>query len=197
MKLPLTIATCLVLSHGALLAQDLDEVETEVVEESVEDGVSTAPERLAILREELGVKDTVEGWLVTLPEEALFPFDKASMHESSKEVLDDVADLIILTGRKMVTVEGHTDNIGDSSYNLDLSMKRAETVKNYLVAVEGLSSYKITSAGLGEQRPIAPNQNADGSDNPEGRQLNRRVEVHIRKQDIAAEDTGIDTRVAP
>lgn len=195
MKLPSIILASSLTLTGIGLCQDLDDVEAEIVEESVEQLPATDAERLEIMREELGAKDTVEGWLVTLPEGVLFEFDKSAVLPGGQEVLDDVADLIELTGEPMITVEGHTDNIGTESYNLDLSLRRAEAVKTYLVAMERLNAYEITAAGLGEQRPIAPNQMSDGSDNPQGRQLNRRVEIHIRKSDLKAEDTGIDTRV--
>src|SRR5947207_2916710 len=74
---------------------------------------------------------------------------------------------------EQVTVEGHTDSVGTPFYNQTLSEQRASAVSTYLID-EGVPSPRITSIGYGETRPKASN------DTPEGRQLNRRVEIHIR-----------------
>ena len=77
-------------------------------------------------------------------------------------------------------IEGHTDSKGSSEANLALSKKRAESVRNWLVNEKGISA-TITTEGLGETRPVAPNRNPDGTDNPEGRQKNRRVTITVEK----------------
>jgi integral membrane sensor domain MASE1 len=77
-----------------------------------------------------------------------------------------------------IEIDGHTDAIGSLSYNRQLSEARAKTVKDWLVTREYISaSTPIT--GYGKIRPISPNTNPDGSDNPIGRQKNRRVEILI------------------
>jgi outer membrane protein OmpA-like peptidoglycan-associated protein len=78
-----------------------------------------------------------------------------------------------------ILIEGHTDSKGTEGYNLALSEKRANAVKRWLVEKGGLDSKKIITRGYGESRPIAPNTNPDGSDCPEGRARNRRVEVYV------------------
>ncbi len=85
--------------------------------------------------------------------------------------LNDYEDIII-------SLRAHTDKIGPDIYNLELSQRRAESVVKYLLS-RGVSIARLDPRGLGEKYPIAPNVNADGSDNPEGRALNRRTEVRV------------------
>ncbi len=78
-------------------------------------------------------------------------------------------------------ISGHTDSKGSEEYNQKLSEKRAESVKKWLIENAGVNPKIIEISGYGESRPVAPNTNPDGSDNPEGRQKNRRVEIVIKK----------------
>ncbi|HTF80171.1 MAG TPA: OmpA family protein, partial [Cytophagales bacterium] len=77
-----------------------------------------------------------------------------------------------------IEIEGHTDSKGTEEYNLDLSQRRAEAIVQYLIA-KGMEERRMTSKGFGESMPLVPNENADGSDNPENRALNRRTEFKI------------------
>jgi OOP family OmpA-OmpF porin len=70
----------------------------------------------------------------------------------------------------IVRIEGHTDDIGSMEYNLNLSSKRAQSIKDYLVG-KGIDEWRITTTGLGYTQPIADNES------PEGRALNRRAEI--------------------
>jgi outer membrane protein OmpA-like peptidoglycan-associated protein len=79
---------------------------------------------------------------------------------------------------RKIAVEGHTDARGGKEYNLRLARRRAETVARELVA-NGVNTRRINVEEYGEQFPIAFNRNPDGTDNPEGRAQNRRVEVVI------------------
>jgi outer membrane protein OmpA-like peptidoglycan-associated protein len=81
---------------------------------------------------------------------------------------------------RKVAVEGHTDARGGKEYNLRLARRRAETVARELIA-NGVNIERINIEEYGEQFPIAPNKNPDGTDRPEGRAQNRRVEVVILK----------------
>jgi OOP family OmpA-OmpF porin len=79
-----------------------------------------------------------------------------------------------------VEVAGHTDAIGTAEYNQGLSERRARAVYDYLTS-HGVDASRISGPnGYGETRPIAPNTNADGSDNPEGRARNRRTELNVQ-----------------
>jgi len=78
----------------------------------------------------------------------------------------------------LVKIDGHTDSKGTEAYNQVLSENRAKAAKDYLVKL-GVKKDRIITAGFGELKPIAPNENPDGSDNPEGRAKNRRVEFKL------------------
>ena len=80
-----------------------------------------------------------------------------------------------------VVIQGYTDALGNDGYNQKLSERRAASVKAWLATREGLAAVPFTIAGFGARNPVAPNSKPDGSDNPEGRQLNRRVTLIIRK----------------
>ncbi len=107
----------------------------------------------------------------------LFDFDRADVRPEADPALAELSQRIA-AARKRATVEGHTDGIGAESYNQRLSERRAEAVRVALLG-RGAADQAMVTHGFGKSRPIAPNQNPDGSDNPDGRQKNRRVEVVI------------------
>ena len=107
----------------------------------------------------------------------LFDFDRSELRPEADKVLLELSERIAAS-RKRATVEGHTDSKGTESYNQRLSERRANAVRIALLG-RGASDQSLVVRGFGKSRPIAPNQNFDGSDNPEGRQKNRRVEVVI------------------
>ncbi|HNF03105.1 MAG TPA: OmpA family protein, partial [Ferruginibacter sp.] len=79
-----------------------------------------------------------------------------------------------------IEMSAHTDSKGSDEYNMTLSDNRAKSVREYILS-KGIAAKRIISQGYGETKPVAPNANDDGTDNPEGRQLNRRVEFKILK----------------
>ncbi|HEY4797723.1 MAG TPA: OmpA family protein, partial [Bacteroidia bacterium] len=87
------------------------------------------------------------------------------------KILNDNPDII-------VEISSHTDSKGSDEYNMRLSQKRAESVVDYLTR-KGISKDRLRAKGYGETMPIAPNNKPDGSDNPEGREKNRRTEFKI------------------
>jgi outer membrane protein OmpA-like peptidoglycan-associated protein len=107
----------------------------------------------------------------------LFDFDRAELRSEAEPALAELARRVA-QANKMVMIEGHTDAKGTDSYNQTLSERRATAVRLALVA-HGLGFEKLNIRGFGKTRPVAPNQYADGTDDPEGRQRNRRVEVVI------------------
>ena len=115
-----------------------------------------------------------------LSADVLFDFDKATIRPDGAKTLHQAAEIIRAKSRGVVRVEGYTDSKGSASYNTRLSEQRAASVKEWLVSREGLNA-AITTTGLGAANPVAPNAKADGSDDPAGRQRNRRVEVVISK----------------
>jgi outer membrane protein OmpA-like peptidoglycan-associated protein len=110
---------------------------------------------------------------VNLTNDILFDFNSSSLRTESRQTLRDLAANFRNYPDEQVTVEGHTDLVGTPSYNQTLSDQRASSVSSFLID-EGVPSSRITSIGYGETRPKASN------DTPEGRQVNRRVEIHIR-----------------
>jgi outer membrane protein OmpA-like peptidoglycan-associated protein len=107
----------------------------------------------------------------------LFDFDRAELRSEADAALAQVAARIS-TAKKAVLIEGHTDAKGTESYNQTLSERRAGAVRVALVG-RGLPGEWLRIRGYGKSYPVASNQYADGSDDPHGRQKNRRVEVVI------------------
>lgn len=108
-----------------------------------------------------------------------FDFDKWNLKNESKTELNRALDVLNEYPDVKIQIEGHTDSRGSVSYNQILSEKRANSVKEYLI-MKGFPADRIVDViGYGESRPIEPNENEDGSDNPEGRAHNRRVEFRL------------------
>jgi outer membrane protein OmpA-like peptidoglycan-associated protein len=118
---------------------------------------------------------------VTLPADILFEFDRADIRADAQDPLHEAAQLLRAKTRGPVMIQGYTDALGNDGYNQRLSERRAGAVKMWFVTREGLASVKFLTSGFGARNPVAPNRNPDGSDNPEGRQLNRRVTLIIHK----------------
>ncbi len=132
---------------------------------------------------DLKVKVSEKEIKITISSDVLFDFDSAELRDKAKEKLSEIADFIKKYGAKEVLIEGHTDSKGSEKYNLKLSEKRAASVKKWLIENGNVNPYIIKTVGYGESRPIAPNTNKDGSDNPQGRQKNRRVEITAKRAD--------------
>ena len=117
------------------------------------------------------------GTVITLEDGVLFDFGKSDIRPDAAQTLKSLAG--VLNNAKVPTahIYGHTDSISDEAFNLQLSQERADAVSAELKK-DGVSAM-LDATGFGESKPIAPNENADGSDNPAGRALNRRVEIFI------------------
>lgn len=118
-----------------------------------------------------------ESPLMALPGDVLFDFDSDRLSPGATKFLREAADVIELRDRGRVEIAGHTDSVGKSGYNKQLSVRRAQAVKDWLTAhkVHDAANYRVV--GYGEEKPVTPNRRPDGTDNPEGRRANRRVEV--------------------
>jgi len=108
-------------------------------------------------------------------ENLLFETGSDVIVSSSYPSLDDLAKVMRNNPKYRLVLEGHTDNVGDDQANLDLSQRRAASVKAYLVS-KGVMAPNVTTEGYGETKPV------DTNDTPEGRKRNRRVEFHIIPQ---------------
>ena len=118
---------------------------------------------------------------ISLKADQLFDFDKAVLKPEAEVELQRVFDQINGKTESNLQIIGYTDAKGTDKYNKNLSLKRADAVKNWLVA-KGLKN-TITIDGKGAENPVAANTNEDGSDNPEGRAQNRRVEIKAKAQE--------------
>lgn len=113
---------------------------------------------------------------IELKEKVNFEFAKADLLPASKTLLDEVAKIMKEHPEiEEVRIEGHTDNEASDNYNLKLSDKRAAAVREYLIT-QGVDGKRMKSKGFGESKPIADNKT------PDGREQNRRVEIHITKR---------------
>ena len=131
---------------------------------------------------DLGAKETKAEIQIELSGDVLFDFDKEDIRSDAEAMLKKVAGIITAYKSPQVTITGHTDSKGTENYNQQLSKKRAGSVKEWLSENAEINADVMKTIGYGETRPIAPNTNSDGSDNPEGRQKNRRVEIVIKKK---------------
>ncbi len=134
----------------------------------------------AALRD-LGAKVSATEIRIDLSADVLFDFDKAEIKKEAEAELQRLATVIKGHPDAQVTIEGHTDGKGTDAYNNALSEKRAAAVKTWLTTNAQANATKISTRGLGKTKPIAHNTNPDGSDDPEGRAKNRRVEIVVNK----------------
>jgi outer membrane protein OmpA-like peptidoglycan-associated protein len=121
----------------------------------------------------LAAKEEERGLVITLSGSVLFRTNDSTLLPASLTRLDQVAEALVAKNQSVV-VEGYTDSRGSQSTNLNLSQRRAESVRGYLVS-RGFPSEKISARGMGPDRPVADNTST------EGRANNRRVEIVIAK----------------
>jgi len=114
---------------------------------------------------------------ITFAADTFFDFDKSTLKPEAKAVLDDLVGKLNTINLEVIIAVGHTDSIGSDAYNQKLSVRRADSVKAYLVS-KGIEPNRIYTEGKGKKQPIAPNT-INGKDNPAGRAKNRRVEIEI------------------
>lgn len=114
---------------------------------------------------------TARGLIVNIPD-ILFDFNKATLRPHGREVLSKISGILLVATGYNLKLEGHTDSIGSDEYNLKLSERRAESVRDYLLS-SGIPSSRMATRGFGKSQPIAPNTTE------KGRQQNRRVEIVI------------------
>lgn len=123
---------------------------------------------------------TERGVVVYIPD-VLFDFDSRALTPAARDQIVGVAEVIArLAPERTLSVEGHTDAIGTEAYNQSLSLDRAREVEAVLTE-HGLDAERLRTVGFGKGFPVQPNTNPDGSDNPDGRRQNRRVEIVIER----------------
>jgi outer membrane protein OmpA-like peptidoglycan-associated protein len=129
----------------------------------------------------LEVKETPTEIRIDLAADVLFDFDKSEILPKAQQTLAQAAQVIRDKAKGTVRIEGYTDAKGSESYNQALSERRANAVKTWLVAKGSIRDASFSTTGFGSKKPIAANVKPDGSDDPDGRQKNRRVEIIIQK----------------
>ena len=151
---------------------------------SLDGGVKNFRDSLADLIASLKGWELIEEefeYLVRMESDILFDFDSAEIRSEAKQPLTRFAEVLAPYELKVLSISGHTDSKGSDAYNDTLSMKRADSVKDFLVNTKLLSGWSFSAVGRGEREPIASNQSKNGQDDPAGRQKNRRVELRIKK----------------
>jgi outer membrane protein OmpA-like peptidoglycan-associated protein len=133
-----------------------------------------AAEALKSLAQVASIKEEQRGTVITLSGSVLFPSGDDQLSPIARQSLDRIATVLTeQPAEKRIGIEGYTDSRGSDAFNQQLSQKRADAVRSYLVR-GGVSAERIQAFGRGESSPIAPNDTA------EGRAGNRRVEIVIQ-----------------
>ena len=139
-----------------------------------EEAEKRAAQAMADLAKFASVKQEPRGMVITLSGSVLFESAKSALLPAAQLKLNEVADALIKEDPlSKIVVEGHTDSQGGVPYNQDLSQRRAQSVRDYLVS-RGIASDRVSSQGFGSSRSVADNKS------PEGRADNRRVEIVVQ-----------------
>ena len=136
---------------------------------------------LAQLNQVLQTRDTAKGLIVSMPD-VLFDFNKYTLKPEARERLAKISGIVLAYPDLKLQIEGFTDSIGSDQYNQELSEKRAEAVRDYLVS-NGVNMNSVAAVGMGKSDPIADNSTA------QGRKLNRRVEMIVSGDVIGSQIT--------
>lgn len=143
---------------GGVIGHELDKQEAELRAQLANDGIT--------------ITNTGDRLIVSLPQDITFDTDSAAVRSSLRSDLGKVANNLLRYPDSRVQVIGHTDNTGDATYNLGLSLRRANAVADIL-QTNGVGFDRIVTRGAGEEQPLASNLT------PEGRAQNRRVEIVV------------------
>jgi outer membrane protein OmpA-like peptidoglycan-associated protein len=149
------------------------------------DAEQRAQQALAALEELASVRQQNGETIVTISGEVLFEYNQAELRSTARQRLLAVAEALRANPNAEIVIEGHTDAVGSDSFNEQLSQRRADAVRRFLVS-EGIEAHRVRAIGRGEDEPIAENET------PDGRANNRRVEIHFRP-----EEARISTREVP
>jgi outer membrane protein OmpA-like peptidoglycan-associated protein len=126
------------------------------------------------LAELAAVKEEERGLVITLSGSVLFASNESTLLPAAQDRLNKVADALLVSKEKHLIIEGFTDSQGSAESNISLSQRRADAVRSYLIS-RGYPSDLINTQGIGEERPVADNNSA------EGRANNRRVEIVVER----------------
>ncbi len=166
----------------ALAQQQLAEVQTAAAQAAAADAERQKQEAirqkeelrqrlLTQLNQVLQTRDTARGLIVSMPD-VLFDFNKYTLKPEARERLAKISGILVAYPGLKLQVEGYTDNIGSEEYNQELSEKRADSVRAYLIS-QGVPPDTVGAQGFGMSNPVADNSSASG------RKLNRRVDMVV------------------
>lgn len=144
---------------GAYMDKQQTEFEQELSTERAQNQIEIERQKNEILK-------------LTMSSEVSFDFNSATIKSTFYSPLDKIAEIMMRYPKTQILVVGHTDDVGSEEYNLQLSLRRANAVAEYLIA-QGVEEYRLGTEGHGEIEPIASN------DTPAGRARNRRVEIFV------------------
>src|SRR5437660_1334952 len=157
--------------------------QTQQAQQQAQQAIQEKEQMRARLREQLNqvlqTRDTARGLIVSMPD-VLFDFNKYTLKSEARERLAKISGIVEAYPGLKLQVEGHTDSIGSDEYNVQLSEKRADSVRAYLVS-NGVSPDSVSAEGFGKADPVADNSTASG------RKLNRRVDMVVSGDVIGTE----------
>ena len=138
---------------------------------------------IAALANQAGAGDVAYTPIIENPEGGdslvlYFEFDQDGVTQRTVRQLAIVADILKLDAKRKIHISGHADAKGTDDYNSGLSDRRAASIRSTLIS-KGVSPGQIVTQAFGESKPLSPNFNPDGTDNPTGRSKNRRAEVYL------------------
>lgn len=116
---------------------------------------------------------------LSLRSDVLFGFGKSELKPEAEQALARVAAVLAAQPDARFVIRGYTDGLGSDTINVPLSLQRAEAVRQWLKTKGHIAAERMAVEGKGSSEPLAPNKHADGSDNPQGRELNRRVTITV------------------
>lgn len=148
-------------------------VQFKSIETDTDYGIIEVPDQAGIIRFTYTLKYELPKTYIL--QNVYFDTGKSTLRSNSYTALKNLAELLKNKSTMTIEIAGHTDNVGNDDANKKLSENRAKSVKDYLVK-QGIDSNRITTKGYGETQPIAPNST------DEGKQKNRRTEIHIINQ---------------
>ena len=155
----------------------ITETENQFVMEDIDVSKKTLEELIVFNEEGVTIRKEGNNLVLSMPELVLFDFNKYEVKNKDKGSLNTLAKALEENPDIRIKIDGYTDFIGSEGYNLELSVKRAKAIKNYLVD-RGVKSSNISIEGYGKQNPIANNATAAG------RAKNRRVEFIISRDSL-------------
>jgi outer membrane protein OmpA-like peptidoglycan-associated protein len=151
-------------------------VKLEAEQQARLDAEKRAADAQAQLAKVAMLKEEARGLVITLSGSVVFASNRATILPAAQSRLNQVVEALMTTDKnRNLIVEGHTDSKGSAAFNMDLSQRRAESVRSYLIS-RGYQAELIEARGIGEVRPIADNAS------PEGRSNNRRVEIIVQQE---------------